>query len=124
MVERPTVGARGEATIRLADRDVTVLFTNRAMIEAERQMGRSVLSIVQGFSEGNVGFTEISQLALVGMQAARRDAREGGPPIKPDDAIAVMDEAGFSAVAAAVMEAVAAVLGYDRDAEDDADPNA
>ena len=117
-------GARGEATIVAGDEQVRVLFTNRAIAEAEKAIGRSILGILQGFVENTTGIGDLAQLLLQGMQAARRDAR-GGSVVRIQDAWDVLDAAGFGTVAAAVMEAVAAVLAYDPNAEaEDEDPNA
>jgi len=121
-------GARGEAVLYAGDQEVRVLFTNKALIDFEKVSGKSVIGVAQGFMGGQAGVSEVAQLLLVGMQAARRDARTGGPAVKMADAIAVMDQVGFSDTAAAVMEAVAGVLGYSQDdaADDDGDddPNA
>jgi len=115
-------GARGEGTISLPDRDVTILYTNRALMSAERRIGRSILSVAEGFSSNQTTISDVVQLLLVGMQAARRDAG-GGPAVQLDNAIEVLDIAGFGTVAAVVMEAVAEVLGYSAD-DEDTDPNA
>lgn len=117
-------GARGEATIHSGDREVQVLYTNRALAEAERVLGKSIIHVVQGFADGSSGVTDIVHVLHAGMKAARRDARERGPTITLDAAYQVLDEAGFAIVAAAVMEAVAAVLSYGPDEEGEPDPNA
>jgi hypothetical protein len=116
-------GARGEATIQLADREVTVLFTNRALAEVEQKLGRSILATAQGLAEGSTGIGELVILLRAGMEAARRDAREPGPAVALNTAYDVMDEAGFGPVAVAVMEAVSAVLAWGTSSED-TDPNA
>lgn len=106
------MGARGEGTIQAGDREVVVLYTNRALAEAEQRMGKSVIGVAQGFAGGESGVLEIVYLLQAGMEAARRDARSGGRPIPLGDAYQVLDEAGFAAVAGVVMTAVAAVLSY------------
>lgn len=119
-------GARGEATIHLSDREVSVLYTNRALAEAEGALGKSIIQVVQGFADGSSGISDIAHVLHAGMKAARRDAGPGekGPPVTLDTAYQVLDEAGFATVAAAVMEAVAAVLSYGPGEEEEADPNA
>jgi len=114
-------GARGEATIQTDDGEVEVLFTNRALATAEKFLGRSIIGIAQGFVDGGSGITEVVRLLQVGMEAARRDARSGSRAVTLNDAFAVLKQAGFAAVAAAMMEAVAAVLSY---GQEEADPNA
>lgn len=114
------MSARGEGTITVDGREVQVLFTNRALMQAEKAMGKSVISVTQGFVNGAAGMNELVSLLQAGMEAARRDAGERGRVVSVNDAVEVMDEAGFTAVAQAVMEAVAAVLSYGaRDSSDD-----
>ena len=120
-------GARGERTIVTEEGEVRVLFTNRALIEAERAMGKRITGVAQGFVDGESGMTEIMHLLQAGMEAARHDAREGGRRISQNDALRLLDEIGFAGIAAPVMEAVAEVLSYEpADAEGasaDDDPN-
>ena len=104
-------GARGEATIQAGEHEVQILFTNRALAEVETQLKRSIISVAQGFVEGTAGVTECVHLLRAGMQAARRDAHVSGM-VPLGDAFQVLDEAGFSAVTQAVMEAVSAVLSF------------
>jgi len=105
-------GARGEATIIAGEREVRILFTNRALADAEAQIGKSIIAVAQGFADGSSGITETAHLLRAGMEAARRDAGEGGRTVALTDAYVVLDEAGFAAVATAVCEAIAAVLSY------------
>lgn len=119
-------GARGERAIVTEAGEVRVLYTNRALVEAERAMGKSVLSVAQGFADGESGITEVMHLLQAGMEAARHDARQGGRRVSPNDALRLMDEIGFAGIAAPVMEAVVEVLSYDpADADEygDDDPN-
>ena len=115
-------GARGEATIQIGDREVQVLFTNRALAEVEQRLNRSILDVAQGMANGTTGISETVVLLRAGMEAARRDAREPGPAVALNTAYDVMDGAGFGPVAEAVMDAVGAVLSYGQH-EEDADPN-
>lgn len=115
------MSARGQEIIKLPDdREVVVLFTNRALADAEAQMGKSVIGVAQGFTAGQSTLTDLTHLLRTGMTAARRDAGDRRP-VTMAEAYAVMDEVGFTAVAQAVMPALAAVLGYD--GENGADPN-
>lgn len=115
-------GARGEGTILTDERgEVQVLYTNRALFEAEKSMGCSVIAALQGIQTNETGITEVAHLLRAGMEAARRDARSGGRPISLSNAFEVLDDAGFIAVINVVAEAVAAVISY---GEEDADPNA
>ncbi len=124
---QPATGARGEGIIVLPDGEqVRVLFTNRALVEAERALGKSILALAQGFGDGIVGIGDVAQLLLVGMQASRRDERAGGPIPNLASAYDVMDQVGFAKVAEAVIGAVAGVLSYGQDdaGGEDPDPNA
>ena len=105
-------GARGEATIQAGEREVPILFTNRALGEAEGEIGKSIIGVAQGFTEGTTGIGDIAHLLRAGMEAARRDAHAGGSRVTLNDAYQVLDEAGFTAVTVAVMEAVSVVLNF------------
>lgn len=124
------MGARGEAIIVTEDRDVPILYTNRAIAEAEESTGKAIIGMLDGFQTGSSGITELAHLLRAGMEAARREARLGGRRVSLPQAFDVLDEVGFAAAAEAVMTAVAAVLAYGTDAEDEldglegADPNA
>jgi len=124
-----SVGARGERVIETEDGEVRVLFTNRALANAETQLNRGVFEVLADLqSGGRIG--DVAVLLQAGMEAARRDAREGGKPVTTAQAYAVLDEVGYAAAVIAVVEAVAEVVSYTRerdasiqDAGDDADPN-
>lgn len=119
------MAARGERTINAAGREVRVLFTNRALLSAEKQIGKGILAVLDGFVSGVSGYTELVALLRAGMEAARQDARDAGKPVSNNDAIDVLDEVGFAGAAGPVMEAVSAVIGYNPDGEqpEDDDPN-
>lgn len=118
------MGARGERTIKLpGKREVTVLYTNRALAGAEKRLGKGVLGILQGFEEGSSGLTELAVLLHVGMEAARIDQRSASRSVSLDDAYQVLDEVGFAGVAGPVMEAIADVVGYAGDGDEDAPPD-
>lgn len=119
-------GARGEMTFKAGDREVTVLYTNRALAGAEKRIGKGIVAVAQGLVDGSSGLGDIAILLQVGMEASRVDTKAGGNQVSLDQAYAVMDLAGFAGVASPVMEAVAAVLGYTNGAEAGSapDPNA
>lgn len=107
--------ARSLQTIYSGEREINILFTNRALATVESRLGRSVIGVAQGFADGEAGITEVAHLLQVGMEEARRDARESGKSITLDDAYKVMDEVGFAEVASVVMSAVAEVLSFGRE---------
>jgi hypothetical protein len=112
------MSARGEGTIQANGTAVTVLFTNRALAEAETAIGRGIIGVAQGFQDGRSGVGDVAQLLRAGMEAARRDERRGGRAVTLQDAYEVLDAAGFTATANVVMTAVAAVLGYSGEVEE------
>jgi len=108
------MGARGEATIEADGREVRVLFTNRALAEIETRLKQSIIAVAHGMADGSSGITEAVHLLRAGMEAARRDAHEGGT-VSLADAFQVLDDAGYTKVVLAVSEAIAAVLSYGTD---------
>lgn len=106
------MAARGEQTIQAGDREVPLLFTNRALAGAEKELGKGIVAVLQNFEDG-ASVSDVAILLRHGMEAARRDARTGGRPVSMLDAYDVLDEAGFAATMMAVVEGVAAVLQYD-----------
>lgn len=118
------MAGRNDVIIMAGEREVRVLFTNRALAEVEGQLKRSIIAIAHGFADGSSGVTDVAYLLRAGMEAARRDARAGGQPITLNDAYAVLDASGFAKVSADVMMAVAAVLGDNQENEnEETDPN-
>jgi hypothetical protein len=122
------MAARGENVIHVKGRDVYLLFTTRALLNAEQQLGKSISAIMRGFVTNTLGYTELVALLRYGMEAARMDARSGGRPVSNNDAIDIIDEVGFMAAINPVMEAVAAVASYKASEEgaaeeDGTDPN-
>ncbi len=115
-------GARGEATIVLEDREVQILFTNRALANAERALDRSILGVLQGVRDGTTRISEVALIMRSGMEAARRDSKSGGRPFTINDAWDIMDAVGFQEAIGKVMAAVAAVIAYEPGAEEES-PN-
>ncbi len=106
-------GARGEGILKLAGgQERAVLFTNRALADAERLTGKSVLQLLAATQGMQLGMSDTAVLLQVGMEHARREARPSGKAITLADAYEVMDQVGFAPVARVVMEALAAVLSY------------
>lgn len=104
--------ARSEKIINTGDSEIRILFTNRALADAEDQLGKSIIALANGFAEGSSGVNDIANLLRVGMEASRRDALSGGKPVTIDDAYELMDEVGFAQVTTVVMTAIAEVLSY------------
>jgi len=105
-------GARGEQIVTDHDgNEWRLLFTNRAISEAEQTTGRSVIAVTRGFDDGSSGITELAQLIRAGLTAARRDG-QGGRAASMTDAFNLLDALGFEKAAVAVMGGIAAVLTY------------
>lgn len=105
-------GARGEVFLEIGEKRYIVLFTNRAIAEAERATGKSIIGMAQGFSQGEVGVYEVAHLLQAGLEAGRREARIGGKQFSMNDAYRLMDAVGFTEVTAAIFGAVTEVLSY------------
>lgn len=112
-------GARGDGILIVGDDEHRILFTMRALAEAEKRLGKSMIALAQGAVEGVMGVGDIASLLQIGLNAARRDAMGGARPLPPNRAFELMEEAGFSTAAAVVLEAVGAVLAYDPDDEEE-----
>jgi hypothetical protein len=112
-------GARGDVSIQDGDHEVRLLYTNRALANAEHALGKSVIAVAQAFGSGGCGIYDVAQLLLAGMEAARQEARATGRAHTLGDAYAVMDRAGFTQAANAVMEGIAAVLSYGTEMPED-----
>lgn len=121
-----TTGARGGATLEVEGKSYALLYTNRALADAERMTGKAITALLQDAIGGALAIGDLASLLQVGMEASRRDERRGGRSYTASDAWAVLDALGMTKVAAAVYEAVAAVISYDGDegADDDDGPPA
>lgn len=115
-------GARGEGIIRVGDNERAVLFTNRALADAERLTGKTVLQLLAETQTMQLGMSETAILLQVGLEHARRESRPGGKAINLNDAYALMDEVGFASVVRVVMEALSTVLTYSAEPAEAEDP--
>ena len=116
------VGARGERTLTVGEKAHTILLTNRALAEAERALGKSVMQVARDGISERVSITDIAKLLQVGLDAARRDQGLPGRAMPPDDAWGILDVLGFGTVAGAVLEALSDVLFYNPEREDGGPP--
>jgi hypothetical protein len=111
--DRNVSGARGEAYLVVDGDQRAILFTNRALADAERLTGKTTLQLMRGVQSNELSISDVAQMLLVGMEHARREYHSPARAYTIADAWAVMDACGFGPVAAAVMEAIAAVMSYD-----------
>jgi hypothetical protein len=103
-----TIGT--ERIIESGGEEIRVLYTNRALAEAEEYLDKGIIEILQGYESGTSGLRDTAALLRAGMEAARRKARTGKRPISMNDAYDVLDNVGFGEVAAEILEAVTEVL--------------
>jgi hypothetical protein len=116
-----SAGARGEAYLVVDGEQRPILFTNRALSEAERLIGRALFGLIMA-GKTELTFEATAQLIWVGMEHGRRDARVGGAAYKISDAWAVMDACGIGPCVTAVFEAITAVMSYDGGKQADESP--
>lgn len=107
------MGARGEGLITLPGGDeVEILFTNRALAEADSRMTRPVFAVVlTDLPRGEVRLADLAQMLRSGVNAANRDRRRR-ETITMDQAYNIMDSVGISEVMRVVMFAAADVLKF------------
>ncbi len=117
-------GARGECTLEAEGRSYPVLFTNRALAQAERVINKPMLELLTAIQSRQLGVGDTAQLLAIGLEFGRQDAKAGGRSYRVEDAFHIMDALGFTAVLTAVLEAVAAVLVYDGETDGDQSPPA
>lgn len=119
------MGARGESTLHVGETEYRLLFTNRALAEAQSAMGKGIIGVLQGYQGGESGVLETAQLLAAGLEAARRESKSRGIAYTVNDAYRIMDEVGFAEATRAVAEAAGAVLAYKPNEEpDDEGPKA
>lgn len=116
-MDQVKTGARGEALLSVEGTDYPILFTNRALAQAERVIDKPMLQLLNALQESNLGINDMAQLLAIGMEFGRRDAKAGGRAFTVDDAWRVMDALGFTTVTTAVIGAIAAVIAYSAESE-------
>jgi len=99
--------------------EILVLYSNRAIAEAESMMGKGIIGVLNGFENGQSGVKEVAVLFSAGMDAARRYYRLGGKRASLQDAYDLMDQIGFTVVAAEVFQAVSEVIAHSGDDNQD-----
>lgn len=115
----PNAGARGEAILRVGDEEYPILYTNRALADAEQRTGKSALAMARAPMEMGIG--DLAHLLVAGIEAARRDAHlHVARRFTVNDALALLDEVGFVNALPVVIEAMGNVLMHNAN-QDDAD---
>ena len=110
-------GARSEVIVTVGDEEVELLFTNRALAEAERAMGKGLWN---GLQVNELRVDDVAYLIRAGLAAAQRERGRTGKPVSMEDVWRLMDAVGFQKALQIAAEAIAEVLTYEP--EDDANP--
>ena len=112
-----TKGARGEAVLEANGESYRILFTNRAIAEAEQRTGKTFMHLLRCFTTADYGVNDVANLLVTGLEAARRETG-GGKPYQITHAFDLMDAVGFTQVAGAITVALMAVLTFGSKAEE------
>lgn len=103
-------GARGEGYLELDGERYPILFTLRAIAEAEAATGKTVLQLMREAQTNTMGVGDLARLLAVGLEHARREGR--GRVGGAEQAWALLERLGFMPVAVIVFEALAAAMSY------------
>lgn len=106
------VGARGESHIVVGEDEVALLFTNRALAEVERILGRSIVRILADSQTRDISIVDVTRMLQVAVSAARREAGDVRP-FNTNDSWEAMDAVGFQTVLVAVFTGITAVLDFE-----------
>jgi len=107
------IGARGECILDLGDEgQAKLLFTNQALIQAERELGSTFPAIINKFRMVDVSLSECQKLVRIGLETARREHQEARPAYTDADALHVLDMVGYYALVEALAGALVAVFTY------------
>ena len=105
-------GARGESHIMVGEDEVALLFTNRALADVERILGRSIVRILADSQTKDISISDLARMLQVAVSAARREAGDTRP-FNANDSWEAMDQAGFQNVLVAVFLGITAVLDFE-----------
>ena len=110
-------GARGDAVVIVDGTAYPILFTNRALAQAEKAIGKPMLQLLQALEQSTLGIADTAQLLAIGIEFGRRDAQSGPKMLTVDDAWRIMDAVGFTEVAKLTLVAIADVLSFSQEQE-------
>lgn len=108
----PKTGARGEGILTLDGEEYPILYTMRALANAERLTGKSITVLMAHVMNSALSIGDLAHLLTVGLEAARQEhkSRSGGYTI--NDAWRLLDRIGYAQVTIVVMEALSAAMSY------------
>ena len=110
------VGARGEGFLELDGERYVILFTLRALADAERLTGKSVMTLMTAAQRGDLFIGDLASLVVVGLEAARREHRDRPRGYDANDAWRLLEGVGFTAVMVVVLEALVSIMSFTREA--------
>ena len=112
-----TTGARGEGYLELDGERYAVLFTLRALADAEQFTGKSIMQLMAAAQANAMSVGNLAQMLAVGLEYARRERKGRVRPYDVNDAWRLLDGLGFTIVLVVVLEALAAVMSFRPGAE-------
>lgn len=109
------VGARGECRFDLGDAgECTLLFTNAALMTAERELGTTFPGIIRQLEATNLSLSHCRTLIRIGMETARRENHEAHASYTDADAQKVLDQVGYFNVVVGLTAAIYMVFNFGR----------
>lgn len=105
---------RGEAFIELdGEQQVGMLFTIRAISQAEKKIGTGILALIAETQAGTVGMEAVATLLQCGVMAYRNENGGKSKQATLEYAYDVIGAAGYSHAVEVIFEAIADALSYD-----------
>ena len=104
-----SAGARGEGHVEYQGETLPVLLTNRAIAEAEKATGKTMVQLAR---TSDIGIGDVVHLLRAGLEYGRRDANLRRKVYSVDETYDIMDELGFTTCAKVVVSAMADVIAY------------
>lgn len=113
------VGARGECrfTVESANgeqEERTLLFTNAALMTAERELGTTFPGIIRQLEATNLSLTNCRTLIRIGLETARRENHEARGSYTDADAQSLLDQVGYFNMVVGLTAAIYMVFNFGR----------
>lgn len=115
MAQSPIIskfGARGESHVKDGGEEIPLLFTNRALLEVERMVGKPIITILLDYYEKKISMDSISKILRVGLETARKESMGKQATVSLDEAFDILDRVGFTDCAAAIVSGISEVINY------------
>ena len=109
------MGARGECRFDIGEEEErAVLFTNAALMTAERELGKTLPGIIRQLAAVDLSLTNCRTLLRIGLETARRENHEARASYTDADAQKVLDLVGYFTVTEQLSKAIIEVFNYGR----------